>query len=247
MWGGADYERLAQRFGSIHAELVARLGPAEGSAWLDAATGTGGVAIRAAAAGAEVTGVDIAEELLAQARTKAGAAGVDVTWILGDAQALPLVDSAFDVVSSCFGVIFAPNAEAVAGELARVARSGARLGLTCWRPDEGPHTIFQRFSPGDVPAGPDEWGREERVTELLGAAFELEFGEGVWHLTAESPAAALELMAEGAPPVKAMIGMLAPDRREAFTAEMLEYWAGFEREGQVDEPRRFLTVTGRRR
>jgi len=226
---------------------VRRLGPAEATDWLDVATGTGGVAVRAATVGAAVTGVDIAESLLEQARAKAERAGVEAEWVLGDAQALPLADASFDVVSSCFGLIFAPDASAVAAEVARVSRAGGRLGLTCWRPDAGPHTIFQRFTPGDVPAGPDQWGAESQVEQLLGDSFELEFDEDVWNLTADSPEAALELMVEGAPPVKAMVGMLEPQQREAFRTEMLEYWAGFERDGQVVEPRPFLLVEGRRR
>jgi SAM-dependent methyltransferase len=247
MWGGADYERIAREFAPIHEDLVRRLDPATGAAWLDVATGTGGVALCAAAAGAAVTGVDIAEALLDQARTKARAAGVDVEWRLGDAQALPLPDGSFEVVSSCFGLIFAPDAPAVAAELARVCRPGGRIGLTCWRPDAGPHTVFQRFAPGDVPAGPDQWGSEAKVERLLGESFELDFEEDVWNLVAGSPEEALELMAEGAPPVKAMVGTLEPEQREAFRAEMLEYWAGFERDGRVLEPRPFLIVEGRRR
>lgn len=247
MWGGADYERMAQRFAPIHDGLVQRLDPSPGTHWLDVATGTGGVAIRAAAAGAAVTGLDIAEALLDQARAKAAAAGIEVEWVLGDAQALPLPDAAFDVVSSCFGLIFAPDASAVARELARVCRPGGRIGLTCWRPDAGPHSIFQRFSPGDVPAGPDQWGTEAKVEQLLGDSFELELDEGVWNLTADSPEAALELIAEGAPPVKAMVGTLDDAQREAFRSEMLQYWAGFERDGQIVEPRPFLIVEGRRR
>jgi ubiquinone/menaquinone biosynthesis C-methylase UbiE len=247
MWGGADYERMARQFASIHDDLVGRLDSAPGVDWLDVATGTGGVALRAAAAGAAVTGVDIAEALLDQARAKARAAGVQVEWRLGDAQALPLPDASFDVVSSCFGLIFAPDASAVADEVARVCRPGGRLGLTSWRPDAGPHTVFQRFSPGEVPTGPDQWATEAQVERLLGGSFELAFDEGVWNLVAGSPEEALELIAEGAPPVKAMVGMLEPKQRAAFRAEMLDYWAGFERDGRVLEPRPFLIVEGRRR
>jgi len=245
MWGGADYERLARRFAPVHDDLVRRLGPEPGERWLDVATGTGEVALRAARAGADATGVDISAELLELARRKPGADAV--RWDVGDAQALPYADASFDVVASCFGVIFAPDVEAAARELARVCAPGGRLGLACWRPDQGPHALCQRFARGEVPAGPDEWGRDERVRELLGDAFELELEEGAWHMTAESPEAALELMTTGAPPLKAMISTLDPAGAAAFRAELLDYWRGFVRDEAVDEPREYLIVIGRRR
>jgi SAM-dependent methyltransferase len=245
MWGGADYDRLARRFAPVHDDLVDRLGAAPGERWLDVATGTGEVALRAARAGAKAVGVDISAELLDVARRKEG--GDAVRWDVGDAQALSYADGSFDVVASCFGVIFAPDVEAAAAELARVSAPGGRLGLACWRPDQGPHALYRRFADGEAPPGPDEWGRDERVRELLGDAFELELDEGAWHLTADSPDAAVELMTEGAPPIKAMIATLEPEQREAFRAAMLDYWSGFERDGHVDEPREYLIVTGRRR
>jgi SAM-dependent methyltransferase len=245
MWGGADYERLAQRLAPVHDDLVARLAPAPGERWLDVGTGTGEVALRAARAGAEVTGVDISEELLELARGKHGASAV--RWELRDAQSLGIESAAFDVVVSCFAAIFAPDPWATAGELARACRPGGRVGLTCWRPKEGPHALFERYSPSDSVGGPDQWGEEANVERLLGDAFELEFDEAVWHFVAESPEAAWELMAEGAPPMKALISLLDPDSLAEFRASMLDFWAGFQRDGRVDEPRRYLIVTGRRR
>jgi SAM-dependent methyltransferase len=245
MWGGADYERIAQLFAPIHDDLVARVAPVAGERWLDVGTGTGEVALRAAAAGADVTGIDISEGLLGLARAKDGAASV--TWELGDAQALRFDEASFDGVVSCFAVIFAPNAEAAAGELARVCRPGGRLGLTSWRPEDGPHAIYQRFVSDGTYSTADEWGKEARVADLLGDAFDLEIEEGVWHLRGESPEAVWELMTEGAPPVKALLASLGADEAAEFRKAMLDYWAGFRAGGVVEEPRRFLIVTGRRR
>jgi ubiquinone/menaquinone biosynthesis C-methylase UbiE len=246
MWGGADYDRVARQFAPIHDELVARLDPSSGERWLDVGTGTGEVALRAAQAGAEVTAVDISEGLLDIARGKPGADRV--TWELGDAQALRFEDANFDVVVSCFAVIFAPDQEAAVGELERVCKPGGRLGLTSWRPEDGPHAIYQRFVPSDSVAVADQWGEEAHVYELLEGAFELEIDEGVWHLRADSPEAAWTLMSEGAPPVKALLGKLDPAEVGEFRAAMLERWAGFQTQGGgVDEPRRYLVVTGRRR
>jgi len=242
LWSGGKYELVAPRFAEIHDELVERLAPQSGERWLDVATGTGEVAARAAGAGADVVGLDIAPRLLEQARTKSA----EVEWVEGDAQALPFADGAFDVVSSSFGVIFAPDHEAVAGELARVCRG--RLGLTAWRANQGLHAIYAAFT-GEEPEGPtsDDWGREERLDQLLGEAFELEFRERVWWLEAESPEQVWELMSVGAPPLKALVDSLEAERRSAFREAMVEHWSQFQGPDGVREPRHYLLVLGRRR
>ena len=248
MWGGGTYERIAERFAPIHDELVARLEPGPGVRWLDLATGTGGIALRAARAGAEVTGLDFAPALLEQARAKAVAEGVEIQWDLGDAQALPYPDAGFDVVSSNFGIMFAPDHEAVARELGRVTRPGGKLGLANWRPNEGLHAVYGDFAPAKSGPDPEEWGREEQLEELLGNAFELEIEERVWHLEGDSPEDVWELMVTSAPPVKAMAESLEPERFEQFRQAMLDHWANFRvGGGGVSEPRRYLLVLGKRR
>jgi SAM-dependent methyltransferase len=242
LWSGGEYELVAARFAEIHDALVDSLAPQAGERWLDVATGTGEVAVRAARAGADVTGLDIAPRLLEQARSKSA----DIQWVEGDAQALPFPDGAFDVVSSSFGLIFAPDQETVARELARVCRG--RVGLTVWRPNEGPHAIYAAFG-GEQPAWPsaDDWGREERLRELLGAAFEFELQERIWWLEGASPQDVWELMSNGAPPVKALLDSLEPDRSATFRDAMLEYWSQFQTADGVREPRRYLLVLGGRR
>jgi SAM-dependent methyltransferase len=228
LWNGGQYELVAARFAEIHDALVESLAPRAGERWLDVATGTGEVALRAARAGAEVTGLDIAPRLLEQARSRSS----DVDWVEGDAQTLPFPDGAFDVVSSSFGLIFAPDQELVAQEVARVCRG--RLGLTVWRPNEGPHAVYTAFS-GEQPAWP------------VGDAFELEFEERVWWLEGNSLEDVWELMSNGAPPVRALLDSLEPDRAAAFRAAMLEHWSQFETPEGVREPRRYLLVLGERR
>jgi SAM-dependent methyltransferase len=242
MWGGGDYERVAQRFAQIHDQLVSRLAPSPGESWLDVATGTGEVALRAAHAGAEVTGLDIAPRLLEQARAKSA----DVDWVEGDAQALPFPDGSFGVVSSCFGLIFAPAQAVVAREVARVC--AGRLGLTVWRPNERLQAIYAAFS-GEQQSGPtsEDWGREERLEELLGDAFELELEEHVWWLAGETPEDVFELMSNGAPPLRALLDSLGPDRAAALREALLEHWSHFQTPEGVREPRHYLLVLGRRR
>ena len=95
VWSQGKYARIAELFTPIHDDFVARMAPAAGERWLDVGTGTGAVAVRAAQAGADVTAIDIAEAMLAQARANADVAGVDVQWDLGDAQDLPYDAAAF--------------------------------------------------------------------------------------------------------------------------------------------------------
>lgn len=214
---------------------------------LDVATGTGEVALRAARRGARVTGLDVAPALLEQARVKAAREGLEIEWTEGNAEALPYDDASFDVVCSNFGVIFAPGIEAAARELGRVCTPGSRLGITSWKPNEGLHRIYEIVDASEGRDPPEEWGREERVHELLGGDFELTIEERVWTLEGDSPEDVWELMTAGAPPLKALVERLEPGRLAEFHSAMLDYWAGFERDGRVVEPRGYLLVLGRRR
>ena len=95
--------------------LSARLALKPGTRVLDVACGSGNLAIPAARAGAVVTGVDIAPNLIEQARARAASEGLTIQFDEGDAESLPYADAAFDVVVSMFGAMFAPRPELVAG------------------------------------------------------------------------------------------------------------------------------------
>ncbi len=84
---------------------------APGSQLLDVACGTGQIAIPAARAGVDVTGLDIDADLLAQARTRATAEGLSIQFDRGNAEQLPYPDAAFDPVVSMVGAMFAPHPE----------------------------------------------------------------------------------------------------------------------------------------
>jgi ubiquinone/menaquinone biosynthesis C-methylase UbiE len=138
---------------------------------LDVACGTGNLAIPAARCGAVVFGVDIAPNLLDQARARAGAEGLDIAFREGDAEALPFDDAAFDTVLSMFGAMFAPDPGLVARELARVCRPGGTIAMANWTPEGFIGEVF-RTTGGHVsppPAGPSPllWGDEAAVRERL--------------------------------------------------------------------------------
>jgi ubiquinone/menaquinone biosynthesis C-methylase UbiE len=247
MWGGANYELVAEQFAPIHDDLIASLAPRPADRFLDVATGTGEVAMRAACLGADVTGLDFAPRLLEQARAKAESAGLAVDWVEGDAQELPFEDGSFDVVASCFGVIFAPDAGRAADELGRVCAPGGRLGITAWLPNQGLHSLYARFSPDERDDPTERWATRDGLRQLLEGSFELEVEERVWNLDAASPEDAWEVLSRGAPPVKALLASLEQDRRTEFRAAMIEYWDGFRTDGGIREPRGYLLARGRRR
>ena len=129
-WAAGDYAAVAERIDEVPPrDLLERVPVRAGDEVLDVATGTGNVALPAAAAGANVVGLDITPELFDTARERASAQGVDVEWVEGDAEDLPFDDERFEVVLSVFGVQFAPRHQVVADELARVTRPNGRIGL----------------------------------------------------------------------------------------------------------------------
>src|SRR5258707_3782285 len=119
-WMAGDFGQIANFIAPEAEQFIARLTLKPGIAVLDVACGTGNTAIPAAKAGAKVTGIDIATNLLEQARTRAAAANLDIEFQEGDAEDLPCSDGSFDVVVTMFGAIFAPRPDRVAAELLRV-------------------------------------------------------------------------------------------------------------------------------
>ena len=243
IWSSAPFEEIAAGAAPAHDALVTALAPRPLERWLDVATGTGAVAIRAARAGADVTGVDIAPRMLTTARRLAAAADARVRFDAGDAERLPYGDATFDVVSSAQGIIFALDPGAAAGELARVCRPGGRLGLTCLLPRGLAAELALRVAAG----GPAlSWGDPAFVSELLGAWFDLSYSEGDAPLHAPSPEAAAALYARAYPPLR-FFASWCEDCAAEMEAELSRIFARFVVGGAVRAPRPYLLVVGRRR
>jgi SAM-dependent methyltransferase len=249
VWSAGTYERLAARFAPVTEQLVDALRISPGERVLDLATGTGEVAVRAAARGAQVTGIDVAEPMLVKARERAEAEGVQVTFDLGDVEYLPYDDGCFDVVVSNFGLIFAPDHANVAAELARVACPGARLGFTAWKPNPKLGELYRRFTEEPIDGREAyEWGREDHVEDMLGEDFELEFEDGTVWLEADSGEEIWELFSESAPPVMALVKRLDDQGAEQFHQAFVELYETYRTpEGGIRAPRRYLLVLGTRK
>lgn len=172
-WMAGDFGEIA-KLNTKEGELfVSRMGIHRGQRVLDVACGTGNTAIPAARAGANVAGVDIAPNLLEQARRRAESERLDVEFIEGDAEAIPFGAGEFDVVISMFGAMFAPRPERVAAELLRVCKPGGAIAMANWTPEGFVGKNFRLTSqvvppPPGIPA-PVLWGDEQVVRQRLGS------------------------------------------------------------------------------
>ena len=250
MWGNGPYQRITETITDIHDVVVERLAPQEGDRWLDLACGTGAVAEQAAAAGADVTGIDLAPVLIETARERATELGLEIDYAVGDAENLDVADASFDKVSSTCGIMFAPDHEAVAGELARITKPGGRIALANWTPTGGLAKMFKvmaPYMPAPPPSSPFDWGDEARVTELLGDAFELDLEEHVSTLRVPSGEAYWELFSTSYGPTKTLADGLG-DRREDLHRDWVEFFeSNYRDNGEIAHTREFLLVLGTRR
>jgi SAM-dependent methyltransferase len=248
-WAAGDYHAVAERqLWEVGARIVERVDVRPGEEVLDVACGTGNAALRAAQAGAQVVGVDLTPELFETGRRLAADAGVQVEWLQGDAEELPLRDERFDVVLSTFGCMFAPRHAVAAHELARVLAPGGRMALTSWTPEGAMGDFFRTVGaympppPAGLADPPALWGSETHVRELFdGTGVELEFErDRVQPPQFESTDAAIEFLTSKFGPAM-MVRQLTeasgrwPELHDALTTL-------YERE----EPAEYLLTLGRK-
>jgi ubiquinone/menaquinone biosynthesis C-methylase UbiE len=170
MWMAGDYDRFSRYMESNAREFYERLDVAPGCQFLDVGCGSGRLALIAAKEGIQVTGVDIASNLLERARVLAQAEGLTVRFEEADAEALPFEDANFDVVASLIGAMFAPRPELVAKELLRVCVPGGTIAMANWTPQGFVGQMFKTVSTFIAPVGmpsPVLWGDETTVRERL--------------------------------------------------------------------------------
>jgi SAM-dependent methyltransferase len=250
MWGTGPYQRISDTLVDIHELVIKSLAPAEGDRWLDLATGTGAIAERAAEAGANVTGVDLAPALIDTAKQRAAEKGLEIDYIVGDAEKLDLADASFDKVSSTCGVMFAPDHEAAAGELARVTAPGGRIALANWTPTGGLGKMFKVMAPymaAPPPSSPFDWGDEDRVRELLGDSFELDIEEHVSTFRISSGEEYWDLFSTSYGPTKTLADSLG-ERREDLHRDWVEFFeTNYKENGEIAHTREYLLVLGARR
>jgi ubiquinone/menaquinone biosynthesis C-methylase UbiE len=258
MWALGDYHRFAaSTVWSLGPVLVDACGIAAGQRVLDVAAGTGNVAIRAAKAGATVVASDLTPEHFAAGRRAAAAEGVELEWREADAEALPFGDGEFDVVTSCFGAMFAPDHGAVAGELLRVCRPGGTIGMINFTPD-GTGGEFFRIVASYMPPPPPEalppvlWGDEDHVRRLFGKRVDsIEFTRAEYVETAPSAGEYQELFEQAFGPMVAIRASLAdrPDQLASLDRDFTDFIARSQRGtpgGPSRIPYQYLLIVARR-
>lgn len=229
-WMAGDFGVIASHNVKLGELFVSRIKIQPGMDVLDVACGTGNTSIPAARAGATVTGVDIAPNLLDQARGRAGREGVTIQFDEGDAESLPYPDASFHVVLSMFGAMFAPRPEVTAVELLRVCRPGGLIVMGNWTPTGFTGQMFKTTSrhvppiPGIPP--PVLWGDEATVRQRFGAS--------VSKLTCtpqnaefrydSSPAEVVELFKRYFGPTQMAFAKLDSERQAALTADLVQMW-----------------------
>lgn len=179
LWEKGDFTRIAQSMRKSGEALVAGLEITKGLKVLDLGCGDGTTALPEARLGADVLGVDIASNLVAAGNKRADEEGLsNCRFQEGDASNLhELEDNSFDLVVSIFGAMFAPRPFDVAKEMVRVCRSGGRIVMGTWIPND-PTLIAQilKISAAYSPPPPEgfispmTWGVESNVLERFSGA-----------------------------------------------------------------------------
>ncbi len=171
IWMAGDYDRFSRYMEGGAREFYERLNVAPGCQLLDVGCGSGQLALMAARDGLEVTGVDIASNLVERARARAQAEGLRARFEEADAESLPFEDASFDVVTSLIGAMFAPRPDLVAKELLRVCIPGGTIAMANWTPQgfvgQMFKTVLTFIAPSGMPS-PVLWGDEATVRERLG-------------------------------------------------------------------------------
>ncbi len=231
IWMAGDFGVVAKTIAADAEAFIARLAIPSGSHVLDIACGTGNTSIPLAHQGCIVTGVDIAPNLLAQARERAAAEHLTITFDEGDAEQLPYPDASFDAVVTMFGAMFAPRPELVAAELARVLKPGGLLAMANWNPASFTGDMFRLGSkhappPPGIPP-PVLWGDDATVrqrlapsftniqTELIPIAFDMP----------TNPAGAVAFFRQYFGPTKVAFSRLDPPAQAAFAADLESLWS----------------------
>jgi SAM-dependent methyltransferase len=170
-WMSGDYGHFAKYLESGALEFLSHISIEPGARILDVACGAGQISIPAARVGAKVTGVDIAPNLIEQARARARAENLDARFDEGDAEMLPYDDGSFDIVVSLIGMMFAPRPELVTDELKRVCRPGGKIIMGNWTPVGFVGQMFKihgkHVPPPAIMEPPVKWGNEEVVRSRL--------------------------------------------------------------------------------
>jgi len=236
-WESGDYGHFATFLLPGALEFLERLALWPGIRMLDVACGAGQIALPAARAGAQVTGVDLADNLVKQARERAQAEKLAIQFDQGDAENLTYENGSFDLVVSLIGAMFAPRPELVARELVRVCKPGGRIVMANWTPEGFVGQLFKAIGkhvpPPPIMPSPPKWGDEATVRERLrdGVA-ELSITRRMYPFSYPFPPRKVaEFYCEYYGPTNRAYASLDEPRRAALMDDLEALWSGHNKAG----------------
>jgi SAM-dependent methyltransferase len=254
-WNVGEYEHVAAQLLPAAQVVVDRAAPSRDEHVVDVGCGTGNAALLAAELGARATGIDPARRLLDVASAEAAARAPNARFLVGEAARLPLEDSSADVVVSVFGVIFAPDAQAAAAEMARIAGPHARIVLSAWLPEGAVAEVMRLRGEATAAAGasggpvPFAWHDREAVRRLFAPhGFSVDFSEEQLALNAPSPKEFLDTELEVHPGWIAARAVLEPrEEMQAVRDRALEiFLTANEDSTGFRVTSRYVVITARR-
>ena len=253
-WSSGDYAVVGTTLQIVGEELCEALDLRSGQKVLDVAAGNGNATLAAARRWCEVVSTDYVPSLLERGRSRATADGLSVEFREADAEALPFADASFDAVVSTFGVMFTPDQDKAASELARVSKRGGKIGLANWTPEGFIGQLFKtlgKYLP--PPAGaksPALWGTEARIKEMFGAsAASIKAERRHFNFRYRSPEHFLEIFKNYYGPTLKAFAALDAANQQGLTNDLLALIARMNRaeDGTMVLPSEYLEVVITRR
>jgi ubiquinone/menaquinone biosynthesis C-methylase UbiE len=225
MWASGDFAVIGTTLQIVGELLCEGVDLRAGERVLDVAAGNGNATLAAARRFARVTSTDYVPALLERGRWRAEAEGLEATFEVADAEALPYPDAGFDVVLSTFGVMFAPEHRQAAGEMMRVCRPGGRIGLASWTP-QGFLGQLLKVVAGYVPPMPGVqspllWGTDAHIQDLFAGAAKIAHTPRYFAFRYESPAHWVDVFRTYYGPVHKAFAALDADRQAALEQDLL--------------------------
>jgi len=248
-WSSGDYAVVGTTLQIVGESLCEALDLRAGERVLDVAAGNGNATLAAARRWCDVVSTDYVPALLERGRTRASADGLPVKFEQADAENLPYPDHSFDVVMSTFGVMFTPDQDKAAAEMARACKPGGRIGLANWTPASFVGEIFKTMGKYVAPAAgvksPALWGTEARLRELFGEQLDsmaIERKNFVFRY--HNAAHWLEVFRTFYGPMHKAFGALDAVKQEALAADLITLAEKFNRatDGTLVAPSEYLEV-----